>query len=145
MGIFSVITDASGNVNLIQDFPFALPLNARVFATARDSLGNQSEYSPAKSVIRLLPLVASATQFREGDPDVLVTVSRPTGDTSFDLVVGLTNSAVTQMSLPTLVIIPAGQSSVQFVISIVDDLVPEPVQEISVIATTLTGEPASQL
>ncbi len=145
LGMFPVITDASGNVNLIQDLPFALPLNARVFATARDPLGNQSEYSPAKSVIRLLPLVASATQFREGDPDVLVTVSRPTGDTSFDLVVGLTNSAVTQVSLPTQVIIPAGQSSVQFAISIVDDLVPEPVQEIRVIATVLTGEPASQL
>lgn len=68
LGMFPVITDASGNVNLIQDLPFALPLNARVFATARDPIGNQSEYSLAKSVIRLLPLVASATQFREGDP-----------------------------------------------------------------------------
>ena len=117
----SVTTDSNGVAYWLYDQPTEIAMNSVVYATARNALGSQSEISPPKSPGQLFAIQAASNQLREGAPSLAVTLQRPTNDNSQALTVTLTSSDPNQISVPSQVVIPAGQQSVQFSVTAVDD------------------------
>ncbi len=144
LGNFPVLTNSSGSVPWRYELFSALPTDAKIYATARNGNGSQSEFSPSRSVNLLLPVLVDTLTLREGDPGTLVTIGRPVADSSSDLVIDLSSSASTQIAFPAQVTILAGQPRIQFFISSVDDTIFESAQQVRVVARTRSGEPAMQ-
>ena len=146
LGTFPVLTNSSGTVPWRYELFSALPTDAKIYATARNGNGSQSEFSPPRSVNLLLPVLVDTSTLREGNSGTMVTIGRPVSDSSSssDLIVDLSSSASAQIAFPAQVTILAGQPRIQFVISSVDDTIFESVQHVRVVARTRSGEPAMQ-
>ncbi len=144
LGSFSALTNSSGTASWRYDLFSALPTDAKIYATARNGNGSQSEFSPPRSVNLLLPISFETATLREGYPGTMVAIGRPVTDSSSDLVIDLSSSDSTQIAFPAQVTILAGQPWVHFFISSVDDTIFEPAQQVRVVARTRSGEPAMQ-
>ena len=117
----SVTTDSNGVAYWLFDQAIGIAPNSVMYATARNSLGSHSEISPPKLAGQLFTIQTASNQLREGAPNLTVTLQRPTNDNSQTLTVTLTSSDPSQISVPSQVVIPAGQPSVQFSATAVDD------------------------
>ena len=144
LGNFPVLTNSIGFSSWRYELHSALPTDAKLYATARNGNGSQSEFSPPRSVNLLLPILVDTSTIREGDLGTMVTIGRPISDSSSDLVIDLGSDASTQIAFPAQVTILAGQPRVQFFISSVDDTIFESAQQARVVARTRSGEPAMQ-
>ena len=92
----------------------ALPTDAKLYATARNGSGSQSDLAPPRTVNLLLPVLVDTSILREGDPSTMVTIGRPVADFSSDLVIDLSSSTSAQIAFPAQVTIFAcgrGRSS----------------------------------
>jgi|GEM_PF-4745070 len=78
--------------------------------------------------------VDPATVSEDGSQAVVGTVTR-SGDISEPLVVALSSSDTTEASVPSTVTIPAGQSSAQFLVSVVDDDILDGAQTVQISAS----------
>ena len=131
-----VTTDSNGLANWLFEPAIAIDLNSVVYATARNAAGSQSEISPGKQTGRLFTIQVVSNQLREGSPSLEVTLQRPSIDTSQTLTVTLTSSDTNQLTVPAQVVIPAGQTSITFLASAVDDTVYEKPSLVRIIAET---------
>jgi hypothetical protein len=83
---------------------------------------------------------ASAYTLREGGPSITITLQRTSTDHSQPLTIKLTSSDSTQVAIPSQITIPAGQLSVQFSVTAIDDAIFEPPTLVWVLAeSTLPG------
>ncbi len=117
----SVQTDSTGNARFTVNIAVAVNAGDYVTATATDAQGNTSEFARNVLVRRAeLTLTLSSTLVTEQTSSVTATVTRNT-PTSHDLVINLTSSDPTAATIPATVTIPAGQNSVSFEVSVVND------------------------
>ncbi len=116
-----VTTNSDGIAYWLVDRPFGIATNSIVYATARNTAGSQSEISQAKQAGQLFSMQSASNQLREGGPSLLVTLQRPTPDTSQLLTVNLSSSDPSQLTHPAQVTFPVGQHTITFLVQATDD------------------------
>ena len=122
----SATTNSQGVAYWHYDQSFGIDPRTVFYATARNALGSQSEVSSGKTTEPLIVMEASALTLREGGPSITITLKRPSGDVSQPLMVKLTNSDSSQVTIPSDITIPSGQTSAQFSVTAIDDELFEP-------------------
>ncbi len=82
-----------------------------------------------------LSLAPALAVFRENDGSIAATLTRSNTDIAAELTVDLASSATSVVTVPATIKIPAGQSSVAFPVTIIDDALLDGDQTVSVTAT----------
>jgi len=124
------------NIGLTGDDVFTGTRTADVTVTAGElsdsaTLSIFDDDSPTLSVALDLSTISETA----GANAVTGTVSRPVGSTTNDAVVTLAVSDLSEATVPTTVTIPAGQTSVTFGLSTVDDLLADGPQSVTITAS----------
>lgn len=123
LGSGNVQTDRTGQVNWVIELNTGAALDRSIFATATNVQTGTSELSATIPVQNLLPLTIALTSVRENVGTVNATLSRGTQPIGTPLTVSLSSGTPSLAQVPATVQIPAGQSSVTFDITIVNDTV----------------------
>ncbi len=123
MGFGNVMTDRSGQVNWVFELSGSATLNQSIIATATSARAGTSEFSTAVPVQSQLPLTIALPTAGENLGNVQATVSRGAQPIAIPLTVSVSSGDPSLVQVPAVVEIPAGQSSVTFNITVVNDTV----------------------
>ncbi len=140
---FTVVLTASAIVQCGQTYHIKLAI-ADAFDSAFDSgvfLEGGSFSSPNAIELEVVTASADGTM-TEGCTDASITITRPGDEADLDVAVvvsGTATNGVDYTSIPAVIVIPDGQSSVSFPLSAFEDGVAEGVEEIILTATYINA------
>jgi hypothetical protein len=121
LGFGKVTTDRTGQVNWVIELASTLTAGRAIVATASQALAGTSELSASARVQSYLPVTIAVETARENTGAIQATVSRGSQALNLSLLVSLISDNPALAQVPASVVIPAGLTSTNFEIVVVDD------------------------